>query len=65
MFTSYSPFINVLLVTIGVGWALINVNSILWLSRWPEALMWVSSRDTTILFYGWTDYYTSPFWSTS
>lgn len=27
MFTSYSPFINVLLVTIGVGWALINVNS--------------------------------------
>lgn len=26
-FTSYSPFINVLLVLIGMGWALINVNS--------------------------------------
>ncbi|NLM39791.1 MAG: SLC45 family MFS transporter [Firmicutes bacterium] len=26
-FMSYSPFINVLLVTIGMGWALINVNS--------------------------------------
>ena len=26
-FTSYSPFINVLLVLIGMGWAFINVNS--------------------------------------
>ena len=26
-FTSYSPFINVLLVLIGMGWASINVNS--------------------------------------
>lgn len=26
-FTSYSPLINLLLITIGIGWALINVNS--------------------------------------